>query len=403
MGFFKAFRHQHEATRYENVYTNDNFDMVNAALIYVFSALALSFIILLPGFMKKERVSVAIRMFSSLFIGATILFSNYGMHWNTASVKTTAQYKAFMNKDLTAKVVVNIGLRGFDVSLKGMTSGVGDNNKIDDIDYVEKFRWHKPWSQGRIASQMSKNYYSARMQGVPFPILNVAEYFSIDGECYRWGRTYQLAGFYTHALLWLSFILWVITNILFVNVVRYGAYFLSLTGINLLLVNLLYFLLHMGPELRIPFPDDVLTFNYGWCFWLCFVTGILCLVLALIIFALDYYKPGVVISFFNIEKHISIFEDNHSHVSTNGKRNDTSSFIEIVIPKDLLETNHEEEPDGCLQSGSDRGSCSSTSKCANINSNKSIADFHKSSSEMVTLKEYRNWRSKDNYSFQPDM
>lgn len=52
------------------------------------------------------------------------------------------------------------------------------------------------------ASQMSKNYYSARMQGVPFPILNVAEYFSIDGECYRWGRTYQLAGFYTHALLW---------------------------------------------------------------------------------------------------------------------------------------------------------------------------------------------------------
>lgn len=54
MGFFKAFRHQHEATRYENVYTNDNFDMVNAALIYVFSALALSFIILLPGFMKKE-------------------------------------------------------------------------------------------------------------------------------------------------------------------------------------------------------------------------------------------------------------------------------------------------------------------------------------------------------------
>ena len=42
------------------------------------------------------------------------------MHWNTASVKTTAQYKAFMNKDLTAKVVVNIGLRGFDVSLKGV-------------------------------------------------------------------------------------------------------------------------------------------------------------------------------------------------------------------------------------------------------------------------------------------
>lgn len=46
-----------------------------------------------------------------------------------------------------------------------MTSGVGGNNKIDDIDYVEKFRWHKPWSQGRIGYNLcyrNIKYFSYR-------------------------------------------------------------------------------------------------------------------------------------------------------------------------------------------------------------------------------------------------
>ena len=71
----------------------------------------------------------------------------------------------------------------------------------------------------------------------------------------------------------IGFILWVITNILFLNVIRYGAYFLSFTGVVVLLANLIYDSLHFGPELTIPFPDGTLSFEYGWCFWLSFSVG----------------------------------------------------------------------------------------------------------------------------------
>ncbi len=53
-----------------------------------------------------------------------------------------------------------------------------------------------------LASQINNEYYSALEKGVPYPILLVAEYFTMDGESIRWGRGYRLAGFYTHALLW---------------------------------------------------------------------------------------------------------------------------------------------------------------------------------------------------------
>jgi hypothetical protein len=65
----------------------------------------------------------------------------------------------------------------------------------------------------------------------------------------------------------------VITNILFLNVIRYGAYFLSFTGVVVLLANLIYDSLHFGPELIIPFPEGILSFSYGWCFWLSFSIG----------------------------------------------------------------------------------------------------------------------------------
>jgi hypothetical protein len=41
------------------------------------------------------------------------------MQWEKSSVETTTQYKAFMSQEIKAKVGVNIGLRGINVTLKG--------------------------------------------------------------------------------------------------------------------------------------------------------------------------------------------------------------------------------------------------------------------------------------------
>ncbi|XP_028409191.1 dual oxidase maturation factor 1-like [Dendronephthya gigantea] len=315
MGLYEAFRDKPSATRYGEIHPTAKFDVLHATLIYIFCAFGFSFLILLPGYMLKERISVAIRIFVSLFIGAAILFSNYGMQWEKSSVDTTTQYKAFMSQEISASVGVNIGLRGINVTLKGLPlHQTFDNNKtVEHVDYNEKFRWNSPWSQGRSgfgphASQLNNDYHTALERGVPYPILLIAEYFTLDGESVRWGRGFRMAGFYTHALLWMGFTLWVVTNILFLNVIRYGAYFLSLTGVIVLLANLIYDSLHLGPELLIPFPDGSLNFTYGWCFWLSFSIGFLCLVLGVLIVALDYFFPGPVATFFNIDI-VTEFED----------------------------------------------------------------------------------------------
>ncbi len=82
--------------------------------------------------------------------------------------------------------------------------------------------------------------------------------------------------YHRFSLYRIGFTLWVITNILFLNVIRYGAYFLSFTGVAVLLANLIYDSLHFGPELTIPFSEGILTFTYGWCFWMSFTIGKYC-------------------------------------------------------------------------------------------------------------------------------
>ncbi len=52
------------------------------------------------------------------------------------------------------------------------------------------------------AGEFNQEYRAAQMKGLPYPILWIAEYFTIDGEGIRWGRHYLQAGFYTHILLW---------------------------------------------------------------------------------------------------------------------------------------------------------------------------------------------------------
>ncbi len=52
------------------------------------------------------------------------------------------------------------------------------------------------------AGYVNREYREAQLRGAPFPILWIAEYFTIDGEGIRWGRFYRQAGFYAHIMLW---------------------------------------------------------------------------------------------------------------------------------------------------------------------------------------------------------
>lgn len=73
------------------------------------------------------------------------------------------------------------------------------------INYNEHFSWE--WAQGRLgfgsnAGRISRDFRDGLMRGLPTPILQVAEYFTFDGEGIRFGRHYRLAGWFAHLILW---------------------------------------------------------------------------------------------------------------------------------------------------------------------------------------------------------
>lgn len=113
---------------------------------------------------------------------------------------------------------VHIGLRGFNVTLREepytYCTGEESNEETyappfegETINYNEEFRWNNPWGQGRLgfgrfSGGSSRAFRAAEEVGLPYPILWIAEYFTLDGEQIRWGRKFRVAGWYAHIFLW---------------------------------------------------------------------------------------------------------------------------------------------------------------------------------------------------------
>lgn len=77
----------------------------------------------------------------------------------------------------------------------------------ENIDYNERFLWGGSWFQGRVgfgryAGTINQEFRAAQYRGMPYPILWIAEYFTLDGEQIRWARKFRQAGWYAHQYLW---------------------------------------------------------------------------------------------------------------------------------------------------------------------------------------------------------
>ena len=170
---------------------------------------------------------------------------------------------------------VYVGLNHVNVTLEAMPVYY---NRTMDVHFNERFRFDGP-------TQLKEEYRAALVKGLPFPILTVAEYMSVDAEGFCWGRNYREAGYYTSIFLWAAFALWLCMNLLLVIVPRYGAYAMAATGAMMLFADLVYFWLLPGKPLVIHVEEVTLTLGLGWCFWLILVAGKECILQAI---ALSY-------------------------------------------------------------------------------------------------------------------
>jgi len=279
-GWFDAFRENGGPTLYS--YSNRTAvtaDVATLTLYIVFVTLFLAFVIIFPG-VRRQRFTTFTSVTLSLFVGTAILVGQHGSAWHTAEVEISSAYRAFSKEKVMGTLGVNIGLNSVNITLKALPL----YNQSSDIDYNERFHWVG-------ATQIREEYRAALHKGLPFPILTVGEYFTVDAEGFCWGRNYREAGYYTSIFLWMAFALWVLSNLMLVVVPRYGAYLVTLTGFTLLFCNFIYFKLLPSRPLLIRLEQSVLIFNFGWSYWLVLVAGCLCVLMGGAVSIIDLIYP----------------------------------------------------------------------------------------------------------------
>jgi len=194
-GWFDAFRENGGPTLYSHSNrTAVTADVATLTLYIVFVTLFLAFVIIFPG-VRRQRFTTFTSVTLSLFVGTAILVGQHGSAWHTAEVEISSAYRAFSKEKVMGVLGVHIGLNSVNVTLKAMPI----YNQSSDIDYNERFHWIG-------ATQMKEDYHAALVKGLPFPILTVGEYFTVDAEGFCWGRNYREAGYYTSIFLWLEFL-----------------------------------------------------------------------------------------------------------------------------------------------------------------------------------------------------
>lgn len=309
MGLYDGWRVDGYPTLYPPNKTPVTSDVLEVGLIFAIVIIAFSLLLVIPGVRGRERLFYTIRVIVGVCILGCILLTNFGQEWHVAEIHNVpTQYKAGVKGEIHADIGVKIGLRSINVTLKGVPENiVMDEGRVNEtINYNERFHWNSlGWVQGRggfgpFAGLFNREYREAQLKGLPYPILWVAEYFTIDGEGIRFGRYYRQAGFYSHLMIWLAFPLWIIALILFKTTLQYASYFSMMTGGSLLIANILYATIQNPLPLEIPFSTEkVLIFHYGWCFWMNLVMAFLTILIGVVVFALDLRSPEALATFFN--------------------------------------------------------------------------------------------------------
>ncbi|XP_063536474.1 dual oxidase maturation factor 2 isoform X2 [Cydia strobilella] len=283
-GWFDAFREEGGPTLY--AYHNRTAvaaDVPALALVIAALTLYIAFLAVFPG-IRKERFSTFTIVTLSLFVGTVILVCKHGSSWHVGGARVArAAYRAYSTERLDCWLAGHVGLGHVNVTITALSWG---NTSVGDpgVDYNEQFRWEE-------AGGVQERYREGLERGLPYPVLSVAEHFAVQHEGFEWGAKYRAAGYATSTLLWAALALWLLMNLLLVVVPRYGAYAMATLGVTLCAAAGGYWASLPHVPLVVRLDGATLLFSLGWCFWLVLISGCICLVVGLLIAAVDLVWP----------------------------------------------------------------------------------------------------------------
>ncbi|XP_056596678.1 dual oxidase maturation factor 1 [Triplophysa dalaica] len=295
------------------------FDISLLVVILVFSVLAVSFLLILPGIRGKSRLLWMFRIFTSLFIGIVLVGLNFTGDWAEASVKANTSYKSFSNAVVSAEVGLHVGLYGINITLRG--NPISQINET--IDYNEIFRW---------SGDMDDQYTHALERGLPNPILYIAEKFTRNSAC---GLIYQYrySGRFASANLWTAFLCWLVANILFsMPVIIYAGHMMILTAAFIFFSMASFSTIYNTAPCDFTIGADSFRASYSHSFWLALATGLLCAVIGLMVVLLGCLFPG------KMREAFSVGVDSEDEECHTGGGYLNKGFLEGVICEDIQQT-----------------------------------------------------------------
>lgn len=278
-GWFDAFRNDGGPTLYNfSNRTAVTGDVTVITLLVIFATLYVAFLIIFPG-IRKEKFTTFCAVTLSLLVGATILVSIFGSCWHVAETNIHSTYRAFSSEQISGKLCAYVGLKHVNITLQA----IAENSTLD-IDYNERFDWID-------SQQMGDSFRTALMRGLPFPILTVAEHFTMGQEGLAFGGQYRAAGYFAIIMLWTSFATWLLMNLMLIVVPRYGALLMTTCGFLMLGTICGYFGMLPETPLVIHIEGTMLNFQFGWCFWLVLIAGSICLTAGVVITTIEIVNP----------------------------------------------------------------------------------------------------------------
>lgn len=281
-GWFDAFRYDGGPTLYSfNNRTAVTGDVTVITFLAIFGTLYVAFLIIFPG-IRKEKFTTFSAVTISLFVGGTILITIFGSTWHVANTSAVCTYRAFSKEKIAADIGVYVGLKHVNITLQASTNN--NNSWTTDVDFNERFLWLDSY-------QMGNSFKDALVRGLPYPILTIAEYFTIGQDGLAWGGQYRAAGYFAIIMLWTSFSVWVLMNLMLIAVPRYGALLMTTCGFLLLGTCCGYFGMLPETPLTIHIEGSTLHFRFGWCYWLVLIAGSVCLLAGVIITTIEIIYP----------------------------------------------------------------------------------------------------------------
>uniref|UniRef100_A0A158R5A6 DUOXA-like protein C06E1.3 n=1 Tax=Syphacia muris TaxID=451379 RepID=A0A158R5A6_9BILA len=282
-GWFDAFRENGDPAWFGDNRTPVVFDLQIYAIGAVFLIFLMAFLIVLPG-IRYHKCASALCIFLSIFVGAVIMISLYHPNWHEGEVQIYAPFRAFSTERMNAILGVKIGLKHANITLKGVPSHDNQINKFDGLKYNERVEL-----LNRVS--MHEEQERSLRKGLPYPILKVIEYLSIDRGGFVWGRQYRLCGYYTYCLLWTAFACWIVQIVLLCFVPHYFCVVTSVVGVLTIAADLLY-IVCLPKHLQIPFPSvndslAILELHLSTCFYLTLTAGVISTVFGIILYYLE--------------------------------------------------------------------------------------------------------------------